>query len=72
MTFEGYKEAVISENGVAMAFEFFPGGGELFVQSSMGYATRNTSINPVASMSSTATPANNMTPGESVIPRLRS
>ena len=39
-SFDGYKEMLIKQNA-AMSFEYFPQGGELFVQSSMGYETVN-------------------------------
>ena len=39
-SFDGYKEMLIKQNA-AMSFEYFPLGGELFVQSSMGYETIN-------------------------------
>ena len=39
-SFDGYKEILVTQNA-AMSFEYFPQGGELFVQSSIGYETTN-------------------------------
>jgi hypothetical protein len=59
-SFDGYKEMLIKQNA-AMSFEYFPQGGDLLVQSSMGYQTINSST-LVTATTANATTANVPTP----------
>jgi hypothetical protein len=51
-SFDGYKEMLIKQNA-AMSYEYFPEGGELFVQSSMGYETINSTLGSAATVNAT-------------------
>lgn len=55
---------MIKQQNVGMEFEYFPSGGELYVQSSMGYETINTTASPAIANATggTDTTANSATP----------